>query len=128
MPSSKESKAGIASYRDDPLYPRIVRAVGALLEKGRIVAPVDVLLGTELLSREDLERWRFGKAPVLERVIRCNLARLSRLLRILRLHAHDLNLGPSFTAYMRWGKGRRRDFDSPCPAIPGLRKPIPRTS
>jgi len=23
----------------------------------------------------------------------------------LRFHAHDLNLKPSFTAYMRWGSG-----------------------
>jgi hypothetical protein len=29
--------------------------------------------------------------PDLERVINCNLARLSRLLRILRFHDHDLN-------------------------------------
>jgi hypothetical protein len=33
----------------------------------------------------------------LEHVINCNLSRLSRLLRILRFHAHDLNLKPSLT-------------------------------
>ena len=43
--------------------------------------------------------------PYLERVIHSNLTRLSRLLRVLRFHAHDLNLVPSVTAYMRWGKG-----------------------
>jgi len=43
--------------------------------------------------------------PYLERVIHCNLTKLSRFLRILRFHAHDLNLVPSLTAYMRWGKG-----------------------
>ena len=41
-------------------------------------------------------------------MINCNLNRLSRLLRILRFHAHDLNLVPSTTAYMRWGKGRKQ--------------------
>ena len=46
--------------------------------------------------------------PYLERVIDCNLTRLSRLLRILRFHAHDLNLKPSATAYMRYGKGPKQ--------------------
>jgi hypothetical protein len=41
----------------------------------------------------------------LERVIDCNLTRLSRLLRTLRLHAHDLDLVPSMTVYVRRGKG-----------------------
>jgi hypothetical protein len=41
-------------------------------------------------------------------VITCNLSRLSRLLRILRFHAHDLNLKPSVTAYMRHGKGPKQ--------------------
>jgi hypothetical protein len=37
-----------------------------------------------------------------------NLTCLSRLLRILRFHAHDLNLKPSRTVYMRWGKGPKQ--------------------
>lgn len=43
--------------------------------------------------------------PYLERIIRCNLTRSSRLLRILRFHAHDLNLVPSPIAYVREGGG-----------------------
>ena len=46
--------------------------------------------------------------PYLERVIKGNLTQLGRLLRILRFHAHDLNLKPSWTAYMRWGKGPKQ--------------------
>lgn len=45
--------------------------------------------------------------PYLERVVNGNLSRLSRLLRILRFHAHDLDLEPSWTAYMRAGRGPR---------------------
>jgi hypothetical protein len=44
----------------------------------------------------------------LEGVIAGNLTRLSRLLRILRLHSHDLKLVPSVTVYMRWGKGPKQ--------------------
>ncbi|MHB8876509.1 MAG: hypothetical protein ACYC8T_22670 [Myxococcaceae bacterium] len=72
------------------------------------MAPVDVLVGMGLLAADRLEDWRFGRVPYLERVIQGNLSRLSRLLRILRFHACDLNLVPSFTAYMRWGKGPKQ--------------------
>jgi len=33
----------VGTYRADPLHPRIVRAVDALLARGKVVAPVDVL-------------------------------------------------------------------------------------
>lgn len=98
----------VASYRDDPLFPRICRVVDALLRRGKVVASVDVLVGMGLLAPEHLEDWRFGRVPYLERVINCNLPRLSRTMRVLRFHAHDLNLKPSWTAYMRWGKGPKQ--------------------
>ena len=96
------------TYRHDPLYPRIVRAVDTILANGKVVAPVDVLIRMGLLAPEDLEDWRRGRVPYLVRVINCNLTRLARLLRILRFHAHDLNLKPSWTAYRRWGKGPKQ--------------------
>ena len=88
---------GVDTYYKDRLYPRIVRAVSAILERKDSVAPVDVLVEMDLLKVEHLEDWRFGRVPYLERVIRCNLTRLGRLLRILRSHAHDLKLVPSHT-------------------------------
>jgi hypothetical protein len=101
-------KPAVSNYREDPLYPRIARTTDDLLRRGTFVAPVDVLLAMELLTRERLEDWRHGRVPFLERVINCNLTRLGRVLRILRFHAHDLNLKPSWTAYMRWGKGPKQ--------------------
>jgi len=97
----------VANYREDRLYPRIERAVAAILQRGKVVAPVDVLVEMGLLAPEHLNDWRRGKVPYLERVIRCNLAKLSRVLRILRFHVHDLRLVPLMTVYMRWGKGPR---------------------
>jgi hypothetical protein len=85
----------VEGYRQDPLYPRVVRAVDAILASGKVVAPVEVLVRMELLAPARLEDWRFGRVPYLERVIAGNLTRLSRLLRILRFHAHDLRLVPS---------------------------------
>ena len=99
---------GVATFREDPLYPRVARSVDGLLQRGKVVAPVDVLVGMGLLTPEHIEDWRRGRVPYLERVITCNLTRLSRLLRILRFHAHDLNLVPSVTGYTRWGKGPKQ--------------------
>ena len=101
-------RVSVGNFRDDPMFRRVERVVADLLAKGNVVTPVDVLIGMGLLHPERLKDWRFGRVPYLERVINCNLTRLSRLLRILRFHAHDLNLKPSATAYMRYGKGPKR--------------------
>lgn len=108
--SSGNAAVSVASYQSDPLYPRIVCAVAALLEKGKVVAPVDVLAGMGLLAPEHLDGWRRGRIPYLEQAVDCNLTRLSRLLRILRFHAHDLKLVPSETLYVRYGSRQRLRF------------------
>jgi hypothetical protein len=61
----------------------------------------------DLLSPESAEDWRRGRISYLERVIRCNLSKASRILSILRMHAHDSDLKPSLTVYKRWTKGSR---------------------
>lgn len=100
-------KVTVENYRDDPYYPRIVRAVEAILATGEVVAPIDVFIRMDLLSKEDAESWRLGRVLYLEKVIRCNLAKASRILRILRMHVHDLDMRPSQADYRRWGKGPR---------------------
>jgi hypothetical protein len=105
---SPTSTVRVATYRDDPLHPRIARVVAAILENGKVVAPIDVLIGMCVLTPGAVKDWRHGRISYLERVIDCNLTKLSRLLRILRFHAHDMNLVPSPTAYMRHGKGPKQ--------------------
>lgn len=102
-----KSPVSIHNFKDSPLFPRIERAVAGILATGKVVTPIDVLIRMELLRPEDVENWRFGRVPYLERVMRCNLTKLGRILRILRMHAHDLKLVPSQTAYVRWGKRGR---------------------
>ena len=102
--ASSGTAASVATYRADPLYPRVARAVDALLARGKVVAPLDVLLGMDYLAADRLQAWRRGQVPYLERVVTCNLTRLSRLLRILRSIAHDMNLKPSSTVYVHRGK------------------------
>jgi len=107
-PPARAGRLGVDNFRADPLFPRIECAVAGILAKGNVVAPVDLLVAMQLLAPDALADWRRGRIPYLERVIRGNLSRLSRLLRILRFHAHDLKLMPSQTVYCRHGKGPKQ--------------------
>ena len=126
----RASAPTVATYRDDPLYPRIERAMTSILAKGKVVAPVDVLVDMGLLAPEKLEDWRRGRVHCLEAVIHCNLTRLSRILKMLRFHAHDLKLVPSITAYMRRGKRpkqRLRFTKTGAPNLEDAYGPLPPT-
>ena len=68
LETARAPVVSIATYHADPLYPRIERAVNAVLAKGKVVAPVDVLIGMDLLKPDQLEEWRRGQVPYLERV------------------------------------------------------------
>jgi hypothetical protein len=100
-------KITVANYRQDPYYAPIVKAVEGLLREKGFVAPLELFIRMDLLSPESVENWRRGRIAYLERVIRCNLGKASRILRILGMHAHDLDLKPSLTVYKRWTEGSR---------------------
>jgi hypothetical protein len=50
--------ATLSNYREDPLYPRIVRATDEILKKGNVVRAIDVLVGMGQLTPAQLEDWR----------------------------------------------------------------------
>jgi len=110
MSARSKPTVAVDTYRKDPLYPKVARAVEQILARGKVVAAVDVLIHMNVLAPERLEDWRRGRVPYLERVIEGNLTRLGRFLRILGFHAHELNLVPSMTVYTSWGKGARRQL------------------
>lgn len=87
------------NYRQQTDYPRIVAAAGRILARQREISPIELFVEMGLLEPAQVARWRRAEVPYLERVVRWNLSRASRIFRILRFHAHDLNLGPSVTRY-----------------------------
>ena len=89
----------ISSYRKDKYYPRVVRAVARVLARSDVVAPVDVLVEMGNLSKKNLEAWRAGQVPYLERVFEGSLSKANRILRIIGFHVHDLDMVPSHTTY-----------------------------
>lgn len=95
------------TYTKDPLYPVVARAIAEILKRCGYVAPVDVLLQTQRITKQQYEDWRFGRVPYLERVTSGGLGTMGRILRIIELHCRKLNLKPSPTVYHKWGKGAR---------------------
>jgi len=93
------------NYRTDKYYPRVVRAVTAILARKAFVSPIELFVEMSLLRSREIEEWRAGRLPYLERALQCNLSAASRILRLLRMHAHDLNLRPSSTGYFRRTRG-----------------------
>lgn len=73
------------------------------LQKNGIAVPVQVLMDLGILSKEDYERWRFGKVEYLERVCKVNLSKLSLIMREIRVYAAKNNLKASWTFYKQWG-------------------------
>ena len=63
-----------------------MHATDDILRHGKVVIPVDVLVGMDLLTRQHLEDWRRGRTPYLERVV----------------------LKPSLTVYVRSGSGPKQ--------------------
>jgi hypothetical protein len=100
-------KVTLNNYRTDKFYPRVTRAVAAILDRGDVVTPIEVFQEMRLLESDRVQAWRRGRIPYLEKIIRCNLSAAGRILRILRMHAHDLNLRPSPTVYRRWRGGAK---------------------
>jgi hypothetical protein len=104
-------KITLTNYRHDRYYARIVKATEDLLREKGFVAPIELFIRMDLLSPASVENWRRGRIPYLERAIRCNLSKANRILRILRMHAHDLDLKPVPTVYKRWTRGPRTLLD-----------------
>jgi hypothetical protein len=93
------------NYQKDKLYPAVARAVAEILETTNVVAPVELLLRLQRITKAQYEDWRFGRIPYLERVCAGNLSKLSVILRILDYHARAIGLKPSQTVYHKWGRG-----------------------
>ena len=76
-------------------------------EKGYASA-LDLFLEMDKVTPKLVEEWRFGRVPYLERVINGNLGQLSFIMREFRQTAKQMGLKESYTAYMSWGKGKKR--------------------
>lgn len=90
------------------LKEKINLTMSNILKEKNYVSPIDVLINIEVLSTKDLENWRHGRVPYLEKVCKTNLSKLSFIMKEIKVYARLNNLKPSWTAYNQWGtKGRK---------------------
>lgn len=96
------------SLNSDPLAPLVGQIVTQLLERGDVIAPLEVLIALEILDTDLVAEWRRGQLPYLERGITKGLARTARVLRLIREDALGRGLKPKAGKYLLSGKGPKR--------------------
>lgn len=82
-------------------------AASRCMKAKRHIALVNVLMEMGKLSQANHEDWRMGRTPYLERVIELNLSQINVVCCVIHASARRGNLKPSWTAYVKWGKGGR---------------------
>ena len=90
------------------LIGQIHNAMYQNIQKKGWVAPVDVFMEMDILTKQDYEKWRFGKILVLEYVCNVNLRKLSDIMREVRAYAAKNKLKSSWTCYH--GRGKNKDI------------------
>lgn len=98
----------MATEREKELWRKVAKVGGEAINAKGYVTSIDILLGLGWLSRSDLEAWRRGQIPYLEKVVHANLSKISRAMKALRSWAAQAKLKPSSTVYKR--KGHRLRF------------------
>ena len=100
-------KITLKNYMTDKYYPKIVKAVDDELKSQNFVrTDPRYFISMGLLEGAGHGKLAQRSDSILRaRSVKCNLSKASRILRILRFHAHDLNLKPSVTVYRRKTSG-----------------------
>ena len=75
-----------------------------IADKG-FICSINILCALDILSKVQINDWRFGKIPYLEKVCNKNLGTLTFINKTIKEIAKDKNLKPSWTAYNKFGKG-----------------------
>jgi hypothetical protein len=78
-----------------------------LIEEKGYICSVDMLLKLRYLTKKDYDDWRFGKVAYLEKICSINLKKLSTLNKTIAKISKQWNLKESWTAYNRYGKGKK---------------------
>ncbi len=89
---------------------RVIQAAESALYRQQYVSPLDVLLGIGSLKFTDMQDWKKGRVPYLERVIQGSLGKISYAMKCFRSLAPQKGLKPSKTAYFAKIKGPKRDL------------------
>jgi len=106
-----------SNYQQDKYYDKVLRATREVLLKKNEISVPELFMGIGVLDESDYQRWLKGQVPYLEKVIKCNLSKAKRVLRIFRFHAHDLKMKRKLHKYnwkgseLRFSKTRDRGVE-----------------
>ena len=88
----------------DQLTKKVEQSCIEILDNLGYISSVEVLLKLEYLTKDNYEKWRFGKTDYLEKVCTANLNKLNFINSSISKLAKKLNLRSSRTVYMKHGK------------------------
>ena len=71
-------KITLQTYTTDTYYPKIVKAVAAILASETVVTPIKFFVAMELLEPKDVDRWRKGQVPYKDGCVNDCLTRSGR--------------------------------------------------
>lgn len=89
---------------------RVIQAAESALFRQHYVSPLDVLTGMGALQSSDVQDWKKGKIPYLERVVQGSLGKISFSMKCFRSWASRKGLKPSYTAYLAKTKGPKKEL------------------
>lgn len=98
----------MSSKTQKSIEQRVNRAAEAALAKQHYVSALDIFLGMGLLQPVQIEDWRKGRTPYLERVVQGSLGKLSRTMKAFRQWALKRSLNPRETVYLARTRGPKR--------------------
>jgi hypothetical protein len=78
---------------------RVATVAGNIVSSKGYVSVVDLMLGLNWLTTDKLNDWEKGRVPYLERVIRANLTKISRIMKEFKRWAVHSKLKLSQTVY-----------------------------
>lgn len=89
---------------------RTICAAEKVLFLQQYVRPIDVLLGMGLLQEIQVQEWKKGQIPYLEKAIQGNLHKISHTMKCFRNWAEQKGLKPSETVYLAKTSGPKRNL------------------
>jgi hypothetical protein len=98
----------MASKAQVSIERRVNEAISAAIKHHQYVSAIDVLIGMQLLTQKQVDAWRKGQVPYLERVVTAGLGTITRAMRFFHQQARRGGLTPSETAYLARGSGEHR--------------------
>ena len=90
------------------LESKIFQTAEQILSRQYYVSAIDLFVGIGLLQSSQVQEWRKGKIPYLEKTIQGNLIKISYAMKCFRRWAAHKSLKPSQTAYLTHTKKDKR--------------------